>query len=129
MSLEMRALRMPYLSGQMLDRGFTSVRDCGGAQASLKQAIKENIVQHELKPGEEICTKYRGKIASEAATVSAEISTVCMDAAMQIIDLVESLCFRGQLGLYSIVDIHSCSSAVTVLILSSIMGHSLETSH
>ncbi|CZR69766.1 related to linoleate diol synthase [Phialocephala subalpina] len=45
MSSAIAALRMPYLCGQMLDRGFTSVRDCGGAQAALKQAIDENLVR------------------------------------------------------------------------------------
>ena len=45
MSPAVAALRMPYLCGQMLDRGFTSVRDCGGAQTALKQAIDENLVR------------------------------------------------------------------------------------
>jgi imidazolonepropionase-like amidohydrolase len=45
MSSAVTGLRMPHLCGQMLDRGFTSVRDCGGAQAALKDAIDENLVR------------------------------------------------------------------------------------
>lgn len=36
-------LRQPYVASQMLHRGFTSVRDCGGAQLALKQAIDEGV--------------------------------------------------------------------------------------
>ena len=36
-------LRQPYLAHQMLKRGFTSVRDCGGAGFALKQALAEGI--------------------------------------------------------------------------------------
>ncbi|KAL4871616.1 hypothetical protein BDV12DRAFT_25159 [Aspergillus spectabilis] len=36
-------LRQPYVATQMLHRGFTSVRDCGGAQLAFKQAIEEGI--------------------------------------------------------------------------------------
>ncbi|KAL4809558.1 hypothetical protein BDV18DRAFT_132334 [Aspergillus unguis] len=36
-------LRQPYVAAQMLHRGFTSVRDCGGAQLAFKQAIEEGI--------------------------------------------------------------------------------------
>ncbi|KAL3417965.1 amidohydrolase [Phlyctema vagabunda] len=38
-------MRQPYVCQQMLRRGFTSVRDCGGASLALKQAIEENIIQ------------------------------------------------------------------------------------
>ncbi|OJJ70129.1 hypothetical protein ASPBRDRAFT_56849 [Aspergillus brasiliensis CBS 101740] len=36
-------LRQPYVATQMLHRGFTSVRDCGGAQLALKQAIEDGV--------------------------------------------------------------------------------------
>ncbi|BCS02784.1 uncharacterized protein AKAW2_61048S [Aspergillus luchuensis] len=36
-------LRQPYVATQMLYRGFTSVRDCGGAQLALKQAIEDGV--------------------------------------------------------------------------------------
>ncbi|KAF2718099.1 hypothetical protein K431DRAFT_297196 [Polychaeton citri CBS 116435] len=37
-------LRQPWLTGEMLKRGFTSVRDCGGASLALKEAIEEGLV-------------------------------------------------------------------------------------
>ncbi|KAJ3528864.1 hypothetical protein NM208_g10012 [Fusarium decemcellulare] len=36
-------LRQPYVASQMLYRGFTSVRDCGGAQLPLKEAIDDGV--------------------------------------------------------------------------------------
>ncbi|KAF3764295.1 hypothetical protein M406DRAFT_91659 [Cryphonectria parasitica EP155] len=36
-------LRQPYVCAQMLHRGFTSVRDCGGAQLALKEAIDDGV--------------------------------------------------------------------------------------
>lgn len=36
-------LRQPYVAAQMLQRGFTSVRDCGGAQLALKEAIEDGV--------------------------------------------------------------------------------------
>ncbi|KAK0362947.1 hypothetical protein LTR91_002908 [Friedmanniomyces endolithicus] len=36
-------LRQPYLAHQMLKRGFTSVRDCGGAGLALKEALAEGL--------------------------------------------------------------------------------------
>ncbi|KAF4975772.1 hypothetical protein FZEAL_7488 [Fusarium zealandicum] len=36
-------LRQPYVATQMLYRGFTSVRDCGGAQLPLKEAIDDGV--------------------------------------------------------------------------------------
>ncbi|KAI1627938.1 amidohydrolase-like protein [Exophiala viscosa] len=36
-------LHQPLLCQAMLDRGFTSVRDCAGATADLKQAIEEGV--------------------------------------------------------------------------------------
>ncbi|KAJ5641672.1 amidohydrolase-like protein [Penicillium lividum] len=36
-------LRQPQVCRSMLERGFTTVRDCGGALFPLKQAIEENV--------------------------------------------------------------------------------------
>ena len=36
-------LRQPYLARQMLKRGFTSVRDCGGAGLAIKEALDEGL--------------------------------------------------------------------------------------
>ena len=36
-------MRQPYVCQQMLHRGFTSARDCGGASLALKEAINEGI--------------------------------------------------------------------------------------
>lgn len=36
-------LRQPQVLRQMLERGFTTVRDCGGADASMKQAIEQGV--------------------------------------------------------------------------------------
>ncbi|KAI9662875.1 MAG: hypothetical protein M1821_007922 [Bathelium mastoideum] len=36
-------LRQPYLCKQMLQRGFTTVRDCGGANLALKEAIEDGV--------------------------------------------------------------------------------------
>ncbi|KAK8098754.1 uncharacterized protein PG998_011995 [Apiospora kogelbergensis] len=36
-------LRQPYVCGQMLGRGFTSVRDCGGAGAALRDAVADGV--------------------------------------------------------------------------------------
>lgn len=36
-------LRQPYLAHQMLRRGFTTVRDCGGAGLALKEALEEGL--------------------------------------------------------------------------------------
>lgn len=36
-------LRQPWLAGEMLRRGFTTVRDCGGAGLALKEALAENL--------------------------------------------------------------------------------------
>ncbi|KAK5137250.1 hypothetical protein LTR08_000220 [Meristemomyces frigidus] len=36
-------LRQPYLAHEMLRRGFTSVRDCGGAGLALKEALAEGL--------------------------------------------------------------------------------------
>lgn len=41
---DVHLLRQPYVCTQMLHRGFTSVRDCGGAQLALKEAIEEGVI-------------------------------------------------------------------------------------
>ncbi|KAE8444200.1 hypothetical protein EG329_000797 [Mollisiaceae sp. DMI_Dod_QoI] len=42
---EVSMIRQPFVCQQMLRRGFTSVRDCGGASLALKQAIEESSIQ------------------------------------------------------------------------------------
>lgn len=42
---EVSMTRQPFVVQQMLRRGFTSVRDCGGASLALKQAIEEGVIQ------------------------------------------------------------------------------------
>lgn len=37
-------LRMPFVCRDILSRGFTTVRDCGGAPIALKQAVQEWLV-------------------------------------------------------------------------------------
>lgn len=37
-------LRQPWVANQMLERGFTTVRDCGGASLALKEAIAEGVI-------------------------------------------------------------------------------------
>ncbi|RMZ85001.1 hypothetical protein DV738_g459, partial [Chaetothyriales sp. CBS 135597] len=36
-------LRQPHVTRTMLDRGFTTVRDCGGADASLREATAQGV--------------------------------------------------------------------------------------
>ncbi|CAO2654487.1 Nn.00g112200.m01.CDS01 [Neocucurbitaria sp. VM-36] len=36
-------LRQPYVCAQMLHRGFTTIRDCGGAHSAIKEAIEDGI--------------------------------------------------------------------------------------
>lgn len=38
-------LRQGYVTQAMLRRGFTSVRDCGGASLALKEAINDGVIQ------------------------------------------------------------------------------------
>ncbi|KAH8898288.1 amidohydrolase [Thozetella sp. PMI_491] len=40
---DVSVLRQPYVAAQMLYRGFTSIRDCGGAQLALKEAINDGL--------------------------------------------------------------------------------------
>ncbi|KAB8263593.1 hypothetical protein BDV32DRAFT_110597 [Aspergillus pseudonomiae] len=40
---DVHLLRQPYSAAQMLHRGFTSIRDCGGAQLALKEAIEDGV--------------------------------------------------------------------------------------
>jgi len=37
------AFRQPFVCKQMLDCGFTTVRDCGGATLALKEAIEDGV--------------------------------------------------------------------------------------
>lgn len=36
-------LRQPYLANQILKRGFTTIRDCGGAGLAIKEALNEGL--------------------------------------------------------------------------------------
>ncbi|KAF4631210.1 hypothetical protein G7Y89_g6922 [Cudoniella acicularis] len=38
-------IRQPYVCQQILRRGFTSVRDCGGASLALKEAINDGLIE------------------------------------------------------------------------------------
>lgn len=40
---DVHLLRQPYTAAQMLHRGFTSIRDCGGAQLAIKEAIEDGV--------------------------------------------------------------------------------------
>lgn len=48
-------LRQPYLAHEMLKRGFTTVRDCGGAGLAIKEALNEG-----LYPGPRLYTAGHG---------------------------------------------------------------------
>lgn len=48
-------MRQPYLALQMLRRGFTTVRDCGGAGLAIKEALAEGLV-----PGPRLITAGHG---------------------------------------------------------------------
>lgn len=37
-------LRQPHVLKTMLERGFTSIRDCGGASLAMKEAVEEGVV-------------------------------------------------------------------------------------
>ncbi|KAJ5117224.1 hypothetical protein N7448_004166 [Penicillium atrosanguineum] len=37
-------LRQPYVLKTMLSRGFTSIRDCGGASLAVKEAVEEGVL-------------------------------------------------------------------------------------
>lgn len=43
MSETVRLIRQPPVLKSMLGRGFTSVRDCGGASSAMKQAVEEGV--------------------------------------------------------------------------------------
>lgn len=43
LSRSVSLLRQPQICRSMLERGFTTVRDCGGASLALKQAIEQNV--------------------------------------------------------------------------------------
>lgn len=44
LSVNQNMLRQPGVCKAMLDRGFTTIRDCGGASYALKESIEEGIV-------------------------------------------------------------------------------------
>ncbi|KAJ5496877.1 Amidohydrolase 1 [Penicillium fimorum] len=44
MTERMSLLRQPYVLKSMLDRGFTSIRDCAGASLAIKEAVEEGII-------------------------------------------------------------------------------------
>lgn len=43
MTERMSLIRQPWVLKSMLERGFTSVRDCGGAALAMKEAVEEGI--------------------------------------------------------------------------------------
>ncbi|KAL3439837.1 hypothetical protein BJX65DRAFT_315372 [Aspergillus insuetus] len=45
LSPNLSLLRQPYLCQSMLDRGFTTVRDCGGATLALKESIQQGLIR------------------------------------------------------------------------------------
>ncbi len=109
--------------------------DTNGFRPAVHLALFFNIAfiylgQHELV---DLARRYvrNTQVESTSGTtkVSQEMSTACVNAAVRIIDLIESLRLGGRLALFSIVDIHSCSSAAMVLILSSVTCPSPETRH
>lgn len=51
-----------------------------------------------------------------------ELSDACAEHAVQIIDLIDLLRIRGQLGLFSHTDFHTCSSATIIVLLDSILN-------
>lgn len=48
-------LRQPYLAHEILKRGFTTIRDCGGAGLDIKQALAEGLF-----PGPRLFTSGHG---------------------------------------------------------------------
>ncbi|KAJ5177963.1 Amidohydrolase 1 [Penicillium coprophilum] len=44
MTEQISLLRQPYVLKSMLDRGFTSIRDCGGASLATKEAVEEGVI-------------------------------------------------------------------------------------
>lgn len=44
MSEQVSLLRQPYVLKSMLDRGFTSIRDCGGASLAIKEAVEDGVI-------------------------------------------------------------------------------------
>lgn len=44
MSERFSLLRQPHVLKSMLDRGFTSVRDCGGATLAIKEATEDGVI-------------------------------------------------------------------------------------
>ena len=44
MSERVSLLRQPYVLKSMLNRGFTSIRDCGGACLAIKEAVEDGVI-------------------------------------------------------------------------------------
>ncbi|KAJ5664651.1 hypothetical protein N7462_011464 [Penicillium macrosclerotiorum] len=44
MTERMSLLRQPHVLKTMLERGFTSIRDCGGASLAMKEAVEEGVL-------------------------------------------------------------------------------------
>ncbi|KAJ5097647.1 hypothetical protein N7456_008368 [Penicillium angulare] len=44
MSERISLLRQPHVLKTMIERGFTSVRDCGGASLAMKEAVEEGVL-------------------------------------------------------------------------------------
>ncbi|EKV10333.1 Amidohydrolase [Penicillium digitatum] len=44
MSERVSLLRQPHVLKSMLDRGFTSIRDCGGASLAIKEAVEDDVI-------------------------------------------------------------------------------------
>ncbi|KAF9888052.1 hypothetical protein FE257_009317 [Aspergillus nanangensis] len=45
LSSDLSLLRQPHVCQSMLDRGFTTVRDCGGASLALKDSIADGVIR------------------------------------------------------------------------------------
>ncbi|KAJ5765653.1 hypothetical protein N7520_005212 [Penicillium odoratum] len=44
MTERMSLLRQPHVLKTMIERGFTSIRDCGGASLAMKEAVEEGVL-------------------------------------------------------------------------------------
>lgn len=79
--------------------------------------------------------KVRSVLSKEEPTKGAldiggdgqELSDACAEHAARIIDLIDLLKTRGQLGLFSYTDFHTCSSATIIVLLDSILNPRLSS--
>lgn len=91
--LAVSLLRQPYQAQAMLERGFTTARDCGGASLALKEAIAEGLVPgprlfiagHALsqtgghgdrRGGHDISSSSAAGCCGGGATTTSDLSTV-----------------------------------------------------